>query len=199
VERTRQRLARLPAGLQGHVTGNAVLLTRAADDISRGQVRSLSAAVVVILLILVAAFRSWRLGLVALVPNALPVVLYFGLLGASGVGLTNATALMGCIVLGIAVDDTLHLLVHYRREAACTGSRREGMAAALVAVARPVTHTSAVLCLGLLLLSRSELASQAVDLTVTPALCAWIGAAPRRPASDPRTRPVLGARVPDPS
>lgn len=216
VERTRDRIAELPGGLDGHVTGNAVVLTRAADDISRGQVRSLSAAVVVIFGILALTFRSGRLGLLALAPNALSVALYFGLLGASGVGLTNATALMGCIVLGVAVDDTLHLLVHYRREAIRTGSRRAGMESALLSVARPVTHTSAVLCLGLLLLARSELASQsdfgwlgaatlaaawAVDLTVTPALCAWIdpGPGPRLPGASPlgsrgrRARPDAGS------
>ncbi|MGH0036415.1 MAG: efflux RND transporter permease subunit [Myxococcota bacterium] len=195
VDRTRERIAELPGDLDGEVTGNAVLLTRTADDISRGQVRSLAAALVVIFGILALTFRSLRLGAIALVPNVLPVVLYFGLLGASGVGLTNATALMGCIVLGIAVDDTLHLLVHYRRAARECGRAREALTSALLAVARPVSHTSAVLCLGLLLLGQSELASQAdfgwlgaatlaaawlVDLTVTPALCSWIDVRPGR-------------------
>lgn len=184
------RLAELPAGLTGQTTGNAILLTRAADRISRGQAMSLLLASAMIGLLLIGYFRSIRLGLLALLPNMIPVVLYFGLLGWTGVTLNNATALMGSIVLGIAVDDTLHLLVEYRRALAQTGDPARALQEAVRHVGRAITCTTLAVCLGLLVVGTSELRNQAefgllgaatlaiawlVDLTFTPVLCArWL-------------------------
>jgi predicted RND superfamily exporter protein len=180
------RLAELPEGIRGHTTGNAILLTRAANQISRGQALSLLMAGGMIGLLLVGYFRSLRLGFYALLPNVLPVALYFGLLGITGTTLNNSTALMGSIVLGIAVDDTLHLLVEYRRGLRACGDPEQALHAALVHVGRAITCTTMAVCLGLLVVGVSELRNQAefgllgaatlaiawlVDVTVTPALC----------------------------
>jgi len=180
------RLEQLPDGIEGYTTGNAILLTRAADRIASGQALSLVWAGGMIGLLLVVYFRSLRLGLYALVPNMLPVLLYFGLLGATGTTLNNSTALMGSIVLGIAVDDTLHLLVEYRRALRETGDAQAALSQALVRVGRAITCTTLAVCLGLLVVGGSALRNQAefgvlgaatlaiawlVDVTVTPALC----------------------------
>lgn len=180
------RLSELPAGIEGHSTGNAILLTRAADRIARGQAISLALAGAMIGLLLIGYFKSLRLGLLALIPNMIPVLLYFGLLGATGITLNNSTALMGSIVLGIAVDDTLHLLVEYRRGIRATGRRDEALRLALIQVGRAITCTTLAVCVGLLVVGMSALQNQAefgllgaatlaiawlVDITVTPALC----------------------------
>ena len=184
------RLAELPKGIEGYTTGNAILLTRAADRIARGQAVSLVLAGGMIGLLLVFYFRSLRLGLYALAPNLIPVLLYFGLLGATGTTLNNSTALMGSIVLGIAVDDTLHLLVEYRRGLRATGKPEAALAIALRHVGPAITCTTIAVCIGLLVVGASALQNQAefgllgaatlaiawfVDVTVTPALCfRWI-------------------------
>ena len=180
------RLAELPEGITAHTTGNAILLTRAANQISRGQVISLLVAGGMIGLMLIGYFRSVRIGLYALIPNLLPVALYFGLLGLTGVTLNNSTALMGSIVLGIAVDDTLHLLVEYRRALRETDDIEAALTKALTHVGRAITCTTMAICAGLLVVGASELRNQAefgilgaatlaiawfVDVTVTPALC----------------------------
>ena len=179
------RLAELPEGITGYTTGNAILLTRAANRIARGQVTSLLAAGGMIALLLIGYFRSIRLGLYALVPNLLPVVLYFGLLGTTGITLNNSTALMGSIVLGIAVDDTLHLLVEYRRGLRLGKAPEQAVRHALTHVGRAISCTTMAICAGLLVVGASELRNQAefgmlgaatlaiawfVDVTVTPAL-----------------------------
>jgi len=180
------RLARLPEGITAHATGNALLLTRAADRIARGQALSLVLACGMIGGLLIVYFRSLRLGLWALVPNLVPVLFYFGMLGATGVTLNNATALMGSIVLGIAVDDTLHLLVEYRRALETQNEREAALRSALIRVGRAITCTTLVVCAGLLVVGTSALRNQAefgalgaatlalawlVDVTITPALC----------------------------
>jgi predicted RND superfamily exporter protein len=180
------RLEELPEGISGHTTGNAILLTRAANRISRGQAISLLWAGGMIGLLLIGYFRSIGLGLLALVPNAVPVVLYFGLLGWTGTTLNNSTALMGSIVLGIAVDDTLHLLVEYRRGLRASGDAAQALRSALIHVGRAISCTTMAICLGLLVVGASALRNQAefgllgaatlaiawlVDVMFTPALC----------------------------
>jgi predicted RND superfamily exporter protein len=184
-----ERLALLPSHLNARATGNAMLLTRVSDTISRGQALSLVAACGMIGAILCLYFRSVRTGLLALVPNVLPVAFYFGVMGATGITLNNATALMGSIVLGIAVDDTIHFLVHFRRAAKRLGDRTRAAAETLAQVGRPVTYTTVAICLGLGIVATSALETQAhfgalgaltlafawaVDVVFTPALCSTL-------------------------
>lgn len=181
------RLAELPGHLVGTVTGTAVVLNRALDAVIRGQALSLLAAVGVIFLILSLMFVSVRVGLLALIPNVMPVAAYFGALGFTGTRLDTTMSLVAPIVIGIAVDDTIHYFARFIREAKRLGDDRQATVSALRSVARPVTITSAALCLGFLTLHASELHTQGelgrmaafalafawgTDLVLTPALCA---------------------------
>lgn len=186
VKRIDARLAELPRRLVGRVTGDAVLLNRSVDHIARGQLESLGTALVTIYLTLAALLTSFRIGLVALLPNALPIAIYYGALGWAGIPLTLTTSLIGSIALGIAVDDTVHYFTRFNLEARRLGDEVRATETTLRAVIRPVTFTTVGLCLGFLVLTGSELRSQvqfgllaaftlavswAVDLTLSPALC----------------------------
>ena len=185
VERIEGRLASLPDHLRARVTGNGVIVSRALDDIAYGQAVSLGTAFLIIYTILCLLFTSARVGFIALIPNALPVLAYFGILGLSGVSLNPTTGLVACLVLGIAVDDTIHFLARFNSAAHRLADESRGVVEALRTVGRPVTTTSAALCLGFLVLTSSELRNQAefgmlasvtlalawlVDVTFTPAL-----------------------------
>lgn len=187
VARIEARLELFPAHLSPRVTGSMVLLTRALDESAQGQARTLGIAFLFIYLILVALFTSFRVAFVALIPNVLPVLIYFGTLGFTGVPLNTTTGLFACIVLGIAVDDTIHFLTRFNSEAREHADEKLGAIHALREVGRPVTITTVGLCLGFLALSTSELKNQVefgvlgaftlavawlVDVTFTPALCA---------------------------
>jgi len=189
VARMRERLAALPAGLHGDPTGNVVLLGESIDDLSRGQWTSLLVAFGAIYLCLAALFTSWRVGLLALFPNAVPIALYYGALGVTGIPLNPWTSLIGSIALGIAADDTIHFMARFNTEARRLADERRALLASLRAVLRPVTFTLLGLCLGFGVLAFSELRSQAqfgllaaatlalgwaADVTVTPALCAGV-------------------------
>jgi hypothetical protein len=189
VDRIQERMTTLPSSLQGSVTGGGALLYRVQDDVSRGQLLSISAAFVFIYLILVLMFTSFRVGLLALFPNLLPIAVYFGALGLSGVTLNPATSLVGSLALGIAVDDTIHYFARFNAEAKRQADERKGAQMALRALIRPVTFTTIGLCLGFGVLTTSELGSQVqfgllsaftiavawlVDVTVSPAICSGV-------------------------
>ena len=69
-------------------------------------------------------------------------------------------AAIACIVLGIAVDDSIHYLARFNAAARETGSEEKGTVEALVSVGRPVTYTSIALCLGFLTLAFTNLRNQ---------------------------------------
>lgn len=155
-----ERLATLPEHLSGRVTGNSVLINQTSDEIALGQSQSLSLAFLVIYGVLCLLFTSFRVGLLALIPNMLPVLVYFGTLGWTGVTLNTTTGLVACLVLGIAVDDTIHFLARFNSAAKQYGDEARGVVEALVTVGRPVTYTTAALCLGFLAISTSTLQNQ---------------------------------------
>ncbi len=72
----------VPPGMRVAVTGNAIVLNRSADRIATDQFRCVGFASLAILVLMCGLFRSLRLGLLAMVPNWLPVLLFFGLLGS---------------------------------------------------------------------------------------------------------------------
>lgn len=183
--RIERRLAELPAHISGEVTGSSALLARTLDDVVRGQLTSLAGAMLVIYGILVALFGSPRAAAIALLPNLMPIACFFGLLGVTGITLNLATSLVAAVALGIAVDDSMHLLTRFNEEARRAADEDTGVARALTTVIRPVTYTTIALGAGFLTLTGGELQYQAhfgllaaatlaiawiIDLTLTPAL-----------------------------
>ena len=183
--RIEERLGGVPEHLAAAVTGNTVLLGRTMDDIALGQALSLVVALLIIYTVLALMFTSLRVGLIALIPNALPVLVYFGILGWFGITLNTTTGLVACLVLGIAVDDTIHLMVHFNEASRRHADQTLGVVEALRTVGRPVTYTSIALVLGFLCLLASRMETSAefgllsaatlaiawlIDLTFTPAL-----------------------------
>ncbi|MBW2267351.1 MAG: MMPL family transporter [Deltaproteobacteria bacterium] len=160
VDRIEAYLVRLPDHLKGRVTGNNVLINQTSDQVALGQAVSLALAFIAIYAVLCLLFTSFRVGLLALVPNMLPVLVYFGALGWTGVTLNTTTGLVACLVLGIAVDDTIHFLARFNSAAKRLGSEAKGVVEALLTVGRPVTYTSLALCLGFLAIATSTLQNQ---------------------------------------
>ncbi len=129
--------------LSPRVTGTVLSLFRSSDEIARGQLRSLLTALLVIGAILVALVRSPRFAIAAALPNLLPLVVLFGAMGWLSVPLNMGTALVACISLGIATDDTIHFLLAVR-DAEARGAD-DAVGSALLDVGRPIVLTSVVL------------------------------------------------------
>ncbi len=161
VERIESAIAAesLPQNVRVEVTGNTILLSRSADGIAAGQPRTVAAAAVAILVLISGALRSMRLGLVAMIPNAVPVLLFFGALGWGVAPLSLPTSLIASIALGIAIDATAHYLVRYRAE------RLAGFEPAIAvlrthrSVGPPIAIASVTLFFGFAVVAFSEFAT----------------------------------------
>lgn len=150
---------KLPDDVSAAVTGNALLLARSADGIARNQPMTVGLAAIAIFLLVAGAFGSVRLGLVAMLPNLVPVAIYFGILGLGAAPLSLPTSLIGSVALGIAVDDTVHFLVRYGSERRRGCSPEEAAAICGRRIGRPIAITSIMLMAGFLVVAFSSFAT----------------------------------------
>ena len=102
------------------LTGHAYMASRGLAFFIRDLIASLLTAGGVIFLVLVAVFRSLRMGLLSFLPTVLPLALTLGLIPVYGYELNTSTVVVFTIAIGMAVDNTIHLLTRFRR------ARREG-------------------------------------------------------------------------
>jgi predicted RND superfamily exporter protein len=129
---------------------------RAENEIAYGQLKGLTVAVGVISAVLFAIFRWPRLALVALAPNALPVVLVFGLLGCLGVPLDAGTVLIGGLAIGIAVDDTIHVASRFYDHLASGYTNHQALEKTFDEVLPAILSTTAVISVAFLVLGFSQ-------------------------------------------
>ncbi|MBI3801304.1 MAG: MMPL family transporter [Deltaproteobacteria bacterium] len=144
-----------PPELSVHPTGNLILLTRTAGNIISGQINSLALTAGVIFVLMTAMFLSVRVGLVAMVPNVFPLFVFFGLMGASGAELNFGTNIIASIALGVAVDDTIHIMMRLGATVRTTADQEHALLETLSTVGKPALYASVVLFLGFLTLSFS--------------------------------------------
>lgn len=97
------------------LSGANYLLALMSRTLVLTQIRSLLVAVILILSCIALTLRSGKLGLIAAIPNLLPLLILFGLMGWCGVMLSTATTMIASVALGLIVDDTIHLLYGYRQ------------------------------------------------------------------------------------
>lgn len=98
------------------MTGKALIFQKGTNYLVKNLVISLSLAILLIALIMAWMFKSWKMILVSLVPNLLPLLVTAVLMGFLGVPIKPSTILVFSIAFGISVDDTIHFLAKYRQE-----------------------------------------------------------------------------------
>jgi predicted RND superfamily exporter protein len=98
------------------MTGKALIFEKGTEYLLDNLVSSLLFAVRLISLLMVFMFRSFKMVVVSLIPNLLPLMITAGLMGYFGIPLKPSTILVFSIAFGLSVDDTIHFLAQYRQE-----------------------------------------------------------------------------------
>lgn len=98
------------------MTGKAFVFEKGTKYLLDNLVSSLLFAIFLISLLMTFMFRSFKMVVVALIPNLLPLVITAGLMGYFGIPLKPSTILVFSIAFGLSVDDTIHFLAQYRQE-----------------------------------------------------------------------------------
>jgi len=194
---TEKLIAKLDADLAEHpithselsLTGIGALWLKLMDYIMSSQIQGFSIAFSVITLMMVGIFRSFKIGLISMIPNLAPVMLALGAMGWLGIPLDYNKVTIAAVALGISVDDTIHLMTRFHHEFSIHRNYEKALRIALGDVGRALVITSIALVFGFLVLMASELRAQAIyglllsgaivtaliaDLFFMPALVFWL-------------------------
>ena len=142
--------------LEVEITGTFAMMMRLADDLSRNQLKSFAIAAVVISSLLMVTLGSLQAGAMSIVPNLIPATLALGLMGLFGIPLDTDTLLIAPLIIGIAVDDTIHFISHYRMSLAENNDMQLALVDAIKEVGQAVTFTTLILGLGFFMLTFSD-------------------------------------------
>ena len=99
-----------------NLTGKTLLYLKGTHYLIRNLIFSLSLAILLIALFMAYMFRSFKMIVISLIPNLLPLIVTAGVMGFCGIPLKPSTILVFSIAFGISVDDTIHFLAKYRQE-----------------------------------------------------------------------------------
>ena len=98
------------------LTGKSLIFLKGTKYLVKNLVLSLSIAIFLIALFMAYLFRSYKMILISLIPNLLPLIVTAGMMGFLGIPIKPSTILVFSIAFGISVDDTIHFLAKYRQE-----------------------------------------------------------------------------------
>lgn len=152
IERVRAHVAAHPIqGVAVELAGSGRIFTDQEDRIVNGQVKSFASAFLQILLLMALLFRSFRGALICLVPNLAPLFFVFVVMGTLGISLDVATVLIAGLILGITVDDTIHLYHGYRHRI------RHGVSPVFAIIRSMESSGRAVIAISIILIAQFSL------------------------------------------
>jgi len=137
-----------PPPLSASMTGVVKVSQDVQDYILTTQIDSLSLSVVTSVAMIALLLGSIRLGLLAMIPNLIPLGMTLGFMGLVGISLNVGTVMIAAVVLGVIVDDTVHFLICYRRAYGSGLSVHQAVQHTLEKVGRPIVATSLILVAG---------------------------------------------------
>ena len=160
----------LPAtGAKARFTGIGYNSTLGLDHFMSDLYSSLLTAFIIIFAILLVAFRSFWSGVVAILPNVLPLAMTLAFLPIYGYNFNTTSVLVFTISIGLAVDNSIHVIQRFRQEFRCERTVEDALVVALRSSGRAIIQSNLLLCSGLavLLLSDFDPISRVGVLTMT--------------------------------
>jgi hydrophobe/amphiphile efflux-3 (HAE3) family protein len=145
-----------PQPVTVRLTGESILVNDASDFMAINEFTSFGTILFIIGLIHAGLFFSLRAGFLSLIPNVIPIVTNFGVMGLLGIPLNTGTAVVATIAIGIAVDDTVHHMVTYSRELNEHHDPVIAMRRTMQSQGRPIIYVSLALAAGFFVLSFSN-------------------------------------------
>ncbi|TDJ11015.1 MAG: hypothetical protein E2O66_10205 [Deltaproteobacteria bacterium] len=167
------------------LTGGGVMFSRIFENVIVTLARSYVLALLTITPLMVLLIGSLKRGLVAMIPNLIPVYIVIALMGFGGIPLDMTTLLIGGVVIGLAVDDTIHFMHKFNRYYESSGDPAAAVHETLVTTGSALLFTSIVLSVGFgifmggymvnifwfgLLSSTAVVVAFVADITLAPAL-----------------------------
>jgi len=139
-----------------HVTGTAELLDRNMSYMSSSLVEGLSFAIIVVSILMALLYRSFRMLIISIIPNIIPLIIIAGVMGFFGINLKITTAIVFTISFGIAIDDTIHFLSNFKLELKRGKSKIYALKSTYLGTGKAIVLTSVILVGGFSMLLMSN-------------------------------------------
>ncbi len=139
--------------LHFYMTGLTPLMVRALSAMTTSLARSYLFALLIITPLMILMIGRLGLGLLSMVPNLLPVVTTLGVMGLCGIPLDASNIVVGSVIIGLAVDDTIHFMHRFQRDFEQSGDVREAVRRTLATTGSALLFTSLVLTTGFLVMA----------------------------------------------
>lgn len=136
------------SGISARLTGQTVLAGKMQSHMLDSQIVSFAVALGVVSVVMVALLHSPLLGVLAMLPNLLPIAIGLGAMTLLGIKLSPATVMIAAVALGIVVDDTVHMMTAFERRLRRTRDVDEAVRSSLLEIGQPVVVTSILLATG---------------------------------------------------
>ncbi len=130
------------------VTGMISIFFQTLSNVISSMAKSYCLAFLVITLLMILLLGRLSIGLLSMVPNLTPVIITLGLMGWAGLPVDLFTMLIGCIALGLAVDDTIHFMHGFKACYDKTGNAESAVFETLHSTGRAMLITTCVLSVG---------------------------------------------------
>jgi predicted RND superfamily exporter protein len=140
--------AKFPPYATARLTGSSLLFINMDSYLVNGQIKSFGIILVILCVVMVGVFRSLRLGLIAMIPNILPILTALALMGWLEIPLDGFTVMIASIAIGIGVDDTIHYLTHLKRKLKSGMDLEAAETETMCEIGSPLVYTSIILMLG---------------------------------------------------
>ncbi|NVK37949.1 MAG: RND family transporter [Gammaproteobacteria bacterium] len=138
------------------IAGMMVLYNNMLQSLFTSQILTLGAVFVGIMLMFMLLFRSWKLALIAIVPNLLSAGVVLAVMGWAGIPLDMMTITIAAITIGIAVDDTIHYIHRFTEEFAVVKNYQKAVENCHGSIGKAVYYTSLTVIVGFSILALSN-------------------------------------------
>ena len=170
---------------QAAVKGQTALFTYMYKNVTNTIIHSISIAIALVTILMLISFRSFKVMIVSMIPNLLPLLLVIGLMGWLKIFIDIGVAVSGAVIIGVAVDDTIHFLVKYREARRSGKDLKEALEYMITISGTAIVFTTVILTASFSVLLFSDflpsynfaritisalIAALAADLLLLPAL-----------------------------
>ncbi|MCX5790151.1 MAG: MMPL family transporter [Elusimicrobia bacterium] len=141
---------------QFRISGLMLLYNNMLQSLYTSQIKSIGFSMLVLFVTLLLLFRSVKISLIALLPQALASLTVLGVMGLGGISLDVMTITIVSVALGIAVNNTIQYLYRFEKEILKDGDYLRAMRASHHTIGNPILYTSLTITVGFLILSLSK-------------------------------------------
>lgn len=163
--------------VQVSLTGDGLMASIGINNLISDLLSSLSLIFVLILVILYALLKDWKLTIISTLPNAIPLLFTLGCLAFIGADLQTSNIISFTVAVGLAVDDTIHFVVRYHQEIQKGNTHERAITNTMLGAGHAIVLTSILLIVGFGTLASSDLTTTAhFGLLSSVTLLAAVGA-----------------------